>query len=479
MRLSLTRLGPTGSFAKRNSRVPAEIVFAARYFESLRGQAGTELQPFAVLKGEVVTRGSPSESTFVLKQENGGAHLEHTPSIESDTPGTRDKEAQRTVRPRRLLRLELDGRHFQGQTTREEFLLVLPEARPSRHLEVLASLSLGGQPEAAFEVNDVLDVPLVMSSDFPLPPQKATATIEEPSPILLADASQALGPKSATATDATAAAPPARLEFGEGPPTKPAIRHDHGFLTGPDGNLDPSKFEEPTIVDRAALVKWIAKLRGAQLLRPDLVDATNAYEHFLFGGGAEWSFSYDRFVAADASGKKVLESVVDDLVRGALDVHDTMLVATPASPRTDSFQLTSTAVSVGSPGRYPYPATENWQKAIGGHVVWAHAKVTAVTEPSLTRTFTALLTLLAEDMYNFNPGAKDIATGVPDSENGRFEITRLAHEFLSVSSLSRRLDFVVDAEGRVTKLAVSGEPFVPAPAPGSSPPNPPPSPPGP
>ena len=31
-------------------------------------------------------------------------------------------------------------------------------------------------------------------------------------------------------------------------------------------------------------------------------------------------------------------------------------------------------------------------------------------------------TIHAEDRYNFNPGAKDIATGTPDSENGIFEI---------------------------------------------------------
>src|SRR5690606_4249563 len=128
-----------------------------------------------------------------------------------------------------------------------------PLFRSSRHLEVLASLSLNGQTEAAFEVNDVLDVPLRVAVDFPLPPQKAAATIEEPSPILLADPSQALGLTPTTATDATPGPPPARLEFTEGPRTKPPIRHDHGFLTGPDGNIDPSKFEEPTLRDRAAL----------------------------------------------------------------------------------------------------------------------------------------------------------------------------------------------------------------------------------
>jgi hypothetical protein len=49
--------------------------------------------------------------------------------------------------------------------------------------------------------------------------------------------------------------------------------------------------------------------------------------------------------------------------------------------------------------------------------------------------------LRVEDMYNFNPNNADIATGIKDAENGRFEITGLGKEFLSKSVIRRRVRF--------------------------------------
>jgi hypothetical protein len=45
----------------------------------------------------------------------------------------------------------------------------------------------------------------------------------------------------------------------------------------------------------------------------------------------------------------------------------------------------------------------------------------------------------AEDRYNFNPGAQDMATGIPDSDNGVFELTGLGKQFDSYASLRRIL----------------------------------------
>ena len=52
--------------------------------------------------------------------------------------------------------------------------------------------------------------------------------------------------------------------------------------------------------------------------------------------------------------------------------------------------------------------------------------------------FTLDMTLHAEDRYNFNPGQKDIATGIPDSDNGIFEITGLGNQFDQTAE-SRRI----------------------------------------
>jgi hypothetical protein len=85
---------------------------------------------------------------------------------------------------------------------------------------------------------------------------------------------------------------------------------------------------------------------------------------------------------------------------------------------------------------FPYPATENWQKAIGAHVVWLSAVVGA-TEVDGAVQFSMSLTVHAEDRYNFNPGAHDIATGIPDGANGIFEVTGLARQYMHYSTLQR------------------------------------------
>lgn len=47
--------------------------------------------------------------------------------------------------------------------------------------------------------------------------------------------------------------------------------------------------------------------------------------------------------------------------------------------------------------------------------------------------------LHAEDRYNFNPDNEDITTGIPDSANGRFEVTGLGHQYENHSTLRRIL----------------------------------------
>jgi hypothetical protein len=234
-------------------------------------------------------------------------------------------------------------------------------------------------------------------------------------------------------------------KFVEGPPARPAIKHDHGFLDDGAGNIDPSKRRAPTWEDYKLYAYWQLKLEGAQLLRPDLKDATDAYAHFLDATGTDLRVDYEGFLQDDASGKTVLKSAVEDTVAGALEIHDKKLsAAPPAGDRQDNFTMTSEAIGVGDDTRYPYPATENWQKAIGGHVIWIDAAVKVNIDKAATkRTFEIKMNLHMEDMYNFNPGAQDIATGTPDAENGRFEVTGLGKEFLSKAEISRTITFSV------------------------------------
>lgn len=224
--------------------------------------------------------------------------------------------------------------------------------------------------------------------------------------------------------------------------TPPEIAHDHGFLDDGNGNIDESKREDPTWTDRLNRLKWIGKLEAAEALRPDLIDGTRAYRHFLYGGGADYSVNYERFIAGDSSGATALQSAIEDTMDHAIGRHDDIIAASPDNvPSSSSFQFRSDPITVGGDNRYPYPATENWQKAIGGHSVWIEADVSVeVDEASGTRTFSINMTLHAEDRYNFNPSQQDIATGIPDSDNGRFEITGLGHEFMQRASVTREIE---------------------------------------
>lgn len=156
---------------------------------------------------------------------------------------------------------------------------------------------------------------------------------------------------------------------------------------------------------------------------------------------------------------------MEDAKKAAVDKHDGMSGGGPPKEGTSSFKLETGIIPVGRDGRYPYPATENWQKAIGAHQIWLELDVTVEvtreqTDPpgvasgsapvctpqgdtvvTYLRTFDVDMTLHMEDMYNFNPGMADIATGTPDAENGRFEVTGLGQEYVNFSNLERSFTF--------------------------------------
>jgi hypothetical protein len=222
-----------------------------------------------------------------------------------------------------------------------------------------------------------------------------------------------------------------------GPPTRPNITFDNGFA---DFAKQPA-----TAGDYLAYAKWKAMLAGAEALRPDLTDGVGAYRHYLEGNGARRAFSYERYVISDAAGQATLRNAI-------LDFQDAVIEFAMANRTLTRFSVTGPAVPCGSTdttklpylvSHFPYPATENWQKAIGAHVIWLSGTVEIEQRKTAygETIFTTMMELQAEDRYNFNPGAADIATGIPDDDNGRFEVTGLGKQFDSYSSLRRRLQW--------------------------------------
>jgi hypothetical protein len=242
-----------------------------------------------------------------------------------------------------------------------------------------------------------------------------------------------------------------------GDPTRPPIRHDNGFLQNPNNPNDPNPVAtvEPSQADidyyndQLNQVRWAQRIDGLPIPFRDeddearrLNDGIAAYRHFLEGNGADRTFSYDKFVEEDPSGQTVLSNATTDLQRGVEDIYNQMIADDPSlKNQTITFDVTGGVITVGASERFPYPETEDWQKAIGGHPIWTSATVT-VTPPSTPGgdpQFSMDMTLHAEDRYNFNPGQADIATGVPDATRGKLEQTGLAHQYTQYATLEREV----------------------------------------
>ncbi|MCU7858877.1 MAG: hypothetical protein KZQ86_03390 [Candidatus Thiodiazotropha sp. (ex Lucinoma kastoroae)] len=217
-----------------------------------------------------------------------------------------------------------------------------------------------------------------------------------------------------------------------GPSIRPHIIHDTGF----------SKFPKrsPELADYWALFKWRSMLEGAETLRPDLSDGIAAYRHYLDGLGKPRQFSYERYVNSDNSGRTTLRNTILDAQNAAMKLWNN-------NQKLQKFSFSGPPIPCGVSDsklpnvrmNFPYPATEKWQKAIGAHVIWLSGNVTVKIFPGTTLPpeFNMVMVLHAEDQYNFNPGATDIATGIPDSENGKFVVVGFAMGYHQSSTLRR------------------------------------------
>ncbi len=199
---------------------------------------------------------------------------------------------------------------------------------------------------------------------------------------------------------------PGGSKFVLGDPTKPPLKWDEDFPYDPNA--------EPTRGDRLAWLRWEAKLKGADVIRPDLDDALAAYRHYRNGNGDPLTLDYEEAYREDP----VVRKIVDSEIASARQAVERLAKESSLT----SFKITGDATPSGELGGYP--STENWQKALGAHQVWSNADV-QVHDGKITM----MIVVNAEDRYNFNKGDADIATGTPDEENGRFAQLGWARSF--------------------------------------------------
>jgi hypothetical protein len=208
-------------------------------------------------------------------------------------------------------------------------------------------------------------------------------------------------------------------------PQNPGFSYDSGFSKFPK--------QRPTWEDRKSYAAWYAKGLAATNY-PPLMDAGSAYLHYMNGTGESRSFSLKRYLKNDPSGKIMLKNAVSIAKIAAIK-----LLVSQASITSEGFS------AGGNDGRFPYPSTENWQKTIGAFNFWMSADVSIDTQKDGALIYNMNLTIHAEDLYNFNPGQADIATGTPDDENGRFEVVDLAKQYMNYGEYTTNESWTVPA----------------------------------
>jgi RHS repeat-associated protein len=209
-----------------------------------------------------------------------------------------------------------------------------------------------------------------------------------------------------------------------GSPTEPAMTFDESFVYDPKAHA--------TAGDYLSWTRWTTKGLGAMVLRHDLVDAVAAYRHYLDGTGTDMEVDYSKAYRDD---KNVRAGVNNEIAAAQADAE--RLTAT-GGPR---FTMTGDVERLGN------PATENWQKTIGQHYIWGHADVTVCADK-----FTMTITIHEKDRYNFNRGAHDIATGLPDDANGRFAVLGWAKSFITNGKVVKKVTWKKGEIGSTTKV---------------------------
>lgn len=159
----------------------------------------------------------------------------------------------------------------------------------------------------------------------------------------------------------------------------------------------------------------------------NIPDAADFYAHFRDNTGTPMTFDYERTYREDAGVRNRVNAHVNDSLQ--------------AANKAVSAGMTETTLYSPATSEGPYPVTENWRKAIGGHTNYTTTNVKVSGD-----TITATVTVHARDRYNFDRNKADIDSGTPDAVNGRFEELSWAQSFDTSGSLTQTYTWKVGEE---------------------------------
>ncbi|MFE7327436.1 DNRLRE domain-containing protein [Streptomyces sp. NPDC057565] len=220
--------------------------------------------------------------------------------------------------------------------------------------------------------------------------------------------------------------------YTEGAPSEPSFDFGNSFPYDPNA--------EAGWKDYWNWNKWDAIMHGGMVASAlgfysdgALDDAVPLYSHYRDGSGTDDEVNYREAYYEDAA----IKTNVDNEIARAQAAAEGL----SSGLHKDSFEMTGKLRNISG-----YPETENWKKALGDHKVWGSATVTRKGDQ-----MTMKVTVHALDQYDFNDGAKDIRSGVPDDVNGRFATLGWAKPFLVRGTFTRNVTWTVGQAGSTTE----------------------------
>lgn len=214
------------------------------------------------------------------------------------------------------------------------------------------------------------------------------------------------GPNRALQADSCNAVDSFWFSKGSGP--RPTIDWDNGY-----------PFNAAAVPTSADRWNYVYYGMGGFLRQADIPDGARAYLHYRDKSGADLQVDYQKAIDEDIGIKIAYDKQIINVLQAINRMHD-------GAEQTFTFYSNESPL-VGK------PTTENWQKALGGHRIWSTGTVTYDETACL---LSAEITTEMEDFYNFNKGQVDIATGLPDNDNGRMEVLGWAKSFFSRGSVT-------------------------------------------
>ncbi len=210
----------------------------------------------------------------------------------------------------------------------------------------------------------------------------------------------------------------------------PTFKFDPGFVYDPN-----AKF---TAGDYANWIYWGTGVTYARIKIGK--DAAEMYKHYRDNTGTSVQIDLARAYNEDTGYKQGFDNEIG--------IMQNFVNSSYSGGAGTSFEIIGDLQGISN------GSSENWQKTIGAFYTYGYGQVTI--DPS-TGTATMVVTFTMEDMYNFNPGMADIASGTKDAVNGRFAQLGWAKEFLTYGSMTKTVTWNInDSNSTWTEVKSGG-----------------------